>query len=47
MYIHKLRATGSSPGILYGIPKIHKLDFRSILELDSDQVLLHTKRAKG
>ena len=23
----KLRATGSSPGILYGLPKIHKLDF--------------------
>ena len=25
----KLRATGSSPGILYGLPKIHKLDFSS------------------
>ena len=25
----KLRVTGSSPGILYGLPKIHKLDFSS------------------
>ena len=26
---NKLRATGSSPGILYGLPKIHKIDFKS------------------
>ena len=25
----KLRASGSSPGILYGLPKIHKIDFAS------------------
>ena len=25
----KLRSTGSSPGILYGLPKIHKPDFSS------------------
>ena len=24
----KLYVTGSSPGVLYGLPKIHKLDFR-------------------
>ena len=26
---NKLRSTGSSPGILYGLPKIHKPDFSS------------------
>ena len=25
----KLKASGSSPGILYGLPKIHKIDFAS------------------
>ena len=29
----KLRSTGSSPGILYGLPKIHKIDFDSKFQM--------------
>ena len=41
---NELFSSGSGPGILYGLPKIHKVDFAHKFQLRPIEILLLTTR---